>query len=405
LQLYARGERGADFPAPFSFEYEAAIHDTLESEGVPVPHVYALIDGAPRTLLMTRAPGVQGLAFAANDDARRALLEQYADLLSRVHHIDPQRFAARGLTMPSGSDIVISEVFRRAEASYLTVPRPDPAVEFLRRWVRRNAPPHREVRFTTYDANQFLHHEGRITALIDFELAHLGDPYMDLAALRLRDTMEPAGDLRPFFTRYEHASGQRIDYDRLRYFEVSYAAVTPMLQWPVLNAPDINTDYISHLTWHIDNVRYGLDVMAELLGIELSPIGLPQVRQSPAATAHQHLVASLRTPVATDYGGFRRRADYRLARHLARVDEVGAGFEADDVADVAALLQRPLRSIDEADAALMDFLTTAGPGETAALVQLFDRRFQRRHLLLGPPTSAVVRHPPLQALPDRPGLS
>jgi hypothetical protein len=85
---------------------------------------------------------------------------------------------------------------------------------------------------------------------------------------------------------------------------------------------------------------------------------------------------------------------------LARVDEIGASFEADDVADVAALLGRPLSSIDEADAALSVYLTAAGERETARLVQLFDRRFQRQHLLLGPPGSAIVRHPQLQSLPD-----
>lgn len=39
-----------------------------------------------------------------------------------------------------------------------------------------------------FDAGQFLHHEGRVEALMDVEFSCLGDPLADLGALRMRDT-------------------------------------------------------------------------------------------------------------------------------------------------------------------------------------------------------------------------
>ena len=79
IELYARGERGPDFPSPFDLEHEARVHDLLESSGVPVPHVYGLAEGPVRTLIMARVPGQQGLALARDDATRRALM------LSLIH--------------------------------------------------------------------------------------------------------------------------------------------------------------------------------------------------------------------------------------------------------------------------------------------------------------------------------
>jgi aminoglycoside phosphotransferase (APT) family kinase protein len=36
---------------------------------------------------------------------------------------------------------------------------------------------------------------GRVSAVIDLEMAIIGDPMADLASMRLRDTIEPTGDL------------------------------------------------------------------------------------------------------------------------------------------------------------------------------------------------------------------
>jgi len=77
VPLYARGERGPDFASPFDLEHEARVHDLLEANGVPVPHVYGLAEGPVRALIMDRVPGEQGLALARDDATRRALMTTY----------------------------------------------------------------------------------------------------------------------------------------------------------------------------------------------------------------------------------------------------------------------------------------------------------------------------------------
>jgi hypothetical protein len=104
--------------------------------------------------------------------------------------------------------------------------------------------------------------------------------------------------------------------------------------------------------------------------------------------------------VGDEFAGWRTRCDYRLARHLQRLDEIGEAVDAADVEDVATMLGRRVTDRAEADAALLDLIDGAGPEHDRALFDLCARRLQRWHLTLGPAGSLVVRHPPLQPLAD-----
>ncbi|MEO8695404.1 MAG: phosphotransferase [Acidimicrobiales bacterium] len=429
IELYARGERGPDFASPFDLEHEARVHHLLEVAGVPVPHVYGLADGPVRTLIMARVPGQQGLALARDDATRRALMTTYLGYLGRVHRIDAQRLREAGFRVPDNStDTAMSEVFRNVESKYLALGRRDPLIEFLRSWLWRHIPERTRPAFVTWDSAQFLQHDGELTALIDFELAHVGDAYMDLAAMRTRDSIEPLGDLRVTFAEYERLMGEPIDLEALHYFEISQLTVTLMLQFPVLIDPDPESDYVTHLTWYIDSARYALDVMAELLRVELDDVAVPVAAPSTYHTRLRHLVTSTRTLARSEpkkdltrYGivvdpniaerntasspadefiGWRARCAYRLARHLQRVDEIGATVDADNRADIAQLVQKGLADDAQADAALLDFIDAAASEHEIALLRLFAARLQRLHMTLGPADSLVVRHRRLQTLSD-----
>ena len=71
---------------------------------------------------------------------------------------------------------------------------PDPALVFSLRWLRDHIPdyggPPVFVQGDTGPGN-FMYLGGRVTAVVDWELAHLGDPMDDIAWLSLRATQEP----------------------------------------------------------------------------------------------------------------------------------------------------------------------------------------------------------------------
>lgn len=195
LALHVRGEREPRHAMPYWIADERRTHDLLETHGVPVPHVYGYC-ADPYAMVMDRLAGSVDLSFAADDDERRRINVEYLELVPRYLGIDLAEARAAGFDVPTTANAIALDLFRRFEAAHdERVTRRDPVSEFLRRWLHRNAPSRELACFLTYDSFQFMFDRGRITGLIDFELAHVGDPLTELAALRVRDTIKNLGDL------------------------------------------------------------------------------------------------------------------------------------------------------------------------------------------------------------------
>ena len=91
-----------------------------------------------------------------------------------------------------------------AERAYLAQKkRPDPFLEFALTWLARHEPgnPGREA-VIVWDAGQFHQRGGRITALLDLEFGHIGDPLADLAGLWVRNPFIPLGDVAALMLGY-----------------------------------------------------------------------------------------------------------------------------------------------------------------------------------------------------------
>jgi Phosphotransferase enzyme family len=401
MALHARGERELNFAIPWRIADEVATHDLLERAGLPVPHAYGLCE-EPYALVMDRLAGFVDVSFARSDEERFDLIEEYLELQAKIYGIDLADAAAAGFDCPTDARGIALGAFMRFEQAYdALVSVPDPVTEFLRRWLHRNYPPDRaRARFITYDAFQFMFAGGRITGLLDFELSHVGDPMMDLAALRIRDTIKNFDDLPAIAARYAEVTGEVVDHDVVDYHTVMYNAITVLSASPPLAAPVDTTDLMSHMAWYVNSARWAFEVMADILGIELASVDPPAARPSRHRAAFQHLANGTRRPVGRDEADYQRATLHRVARHVLRIDEVGREIEEADVDDLGALLGLRPRP-EKADEDLLGFIAEAGPEQDEALVRLLDRRVQRQHLLMAPEGSLMLRHPRLRSL--RPG--
>jgi hypothetical protein len=408
VALHARGEREARIAMPYRIADEVAVHDLLETHGVPVPHAYGLCDD-PYALVMDRLPGNVDLSFAADDGERERLLDEYLEILTRIYSIPLAAAADAGFAIPLDSAATgLGGFWRPMEGVYdgsmVDVPA-DPIAVFLRRWLRDNAPDGRRehARFTTYDSFQFMFEHGRITGLLDFEHAHVGDPMMDLAALRVRDTIKNIGDLAATAARYEAITGITVDHDVVEYHTVLYNCHSVLSVGPPLADPLPGTDWLSYLAWYVNGARWAFECIAEIRGFHLDPVSIPEPRPSRHAPALRYLVAGLRDATSPASGGGYELAGLgRIANHLKRVDEVGAALDTADLSDLARVLgHRPDPA--DADAELLDLVERAGPEREEELVRLLDARAQRLHLSMASPKSLMLRHPRLRSLrPDRP---
>ncbi len=401
LPLHARGDREPRIAMPNRIADEVAVHDLLEAHGLPVPHAYGLC-AAPYALVMDRLSGLVDLAGATDDAERDRVLEEYLELLARIYAIPLDAAAAAGFSVPTDSATTELAFLRRMEDLYDagTEGHPaDPVEVFLRRWLRDNVPQGRlpAARFITYDSFQFMFDGGRITGLLDFEHAHVGDPMMDLAALRIRDTLKSLGDLAALTARYEAVTGIVVDHDVVEYQTVLYNALSVVSVGPPLADPVPGTDWISYLAWYVNGARWSFESIAEIRGYTLDAMTIPAARPTRHAPALRYLVAGMRAAAA------RHRDDYeltglgRLTSHLKRVDEIGAQFDADELAELANLLGHRPDPVD-ADAELVAYIEQAGPDDEEALVRLLDARVQRQHLTMASPTSLMLRHPVLRSL-------
>ena len=261
---------------PYRIADEVATHDLLEAHGVPVPHAYGLCDD-PYALVMDRLPGNVDLSVA-DDAERERLLDDYLEILARIYDIPLSAAADAGFALPADSAATaLGGFWRRMEALYEPAMEKlpaDPVAVFLRRWMRDNVPQDRltAARFITYDSFQFMFEDGRITGLLDFEHAHVGDPMMDLAALRVRDTIKNIGELSETAARYEAITGIAIDHDVVEYHTVLYNALSVLSTGPPLADPLRGTDWLSYLAWYVNGARWAFETIAEIRGYELDPV-------------------------------------------------------------------------------------------------------------------------------------
>lgn len=178
--------------APYSAEPEFAALAAVQGSSVaaPRPHYWSDDDtilGGP-FLIVDKAKGSTPIPWGhddgLSDSARATIGAQFADALGALHAIDwrgsPLARFGDGLTK---ENVALREV-ERWEAGYRRwALRPHPMLHKLIGWLRANPPvaPRLSIIHGDYRLGNFLEVDGRITAILDWELVHLGDPHEDIA--------------------------------------------------------------------------------------------------------------------------------------------------------------------------------------------------------------------------------
>jgi aminoglycoside phosphotransferase (APT) family kinase protein len=160
------------------------------------------------------------LRDAEYESARPLLTAQCGRALAAVHSIDRQRV----------SDLDPTDQFERFRELLDAMGEPHPAFELGFRWLERNRPPHRAdtvIHGDFRNGNLVVGPDG-LRAVLDWELAHLGDPLEDLGWLCVRAWRFGAaprvggfGDVDELVAAYESAPGSpgTVDRDALAWWE------------------------------------------------------------------------------------------------------------------------------------------------------------------------------------------
>jgi len=174
---------------------EAALLRLAASAGAPVPQVLAATDSLPGigqpALVTARVDGLsiprQILRSLTDSAAGDQLAAACGEALARIHAIDTR-------TLPAELDRLspidpYNDYSDRLEETLDELPVPYPAIRLGINWLRRNPPPPAEsptLVHGDFRNGNILVSEGRLEAVLDWELSHVGDPMEDLAYLCMR---------------------------------------------------------------------------------------------------------------------------------------------------------------------------------------------------------------------------
>jgi aminoglycoside phosphotransferase (APT) family kinase protein len=402
LELCVRGDR-LDMPLIFPLDHEMRLQATMHDHGIPAAKVYGLIE-KPLAYVMDRVGGQPDFA-KSTDEQRRAVVDDYLHVLARLHALDIGPFVENGVMRAARPEESGTFGMSRYERVYRSVKKhPDPFTEFCLGWLHRN-PPDSKGRESAivWDSGQFHHDNERILAVLDVEIGHIGDPMMDLAAWRMRDTIMGYGNFAELYDRYSEITGEPVDLDAIQRHHFAFTLTNQLPLGAALREPPPGSDLMTNLQWCCETNLFATEALAEILDIELPTVEMPEARRSRATPAFDQLVRGLRTlETADEFVRYQLRTMFRLARHAHRVDEIGDAVSEADLDDLHQLLGHRPEDWFEGEAELERFvLADAGVGRyDDVLLPLLHKRNLRAQMLLGPAGSAMARHLRIQTFRD-----
>lgn len=206
---------------------EVAVLRASHAGGVPVPEVIAASSDVSELgaayMVLSHVEGETIARKILRDDtfadARPKLAGDCAVALARLHSIDPA-------SLPQ---LPTTDQVQQYRTTLDTLGYPHPAFELAFRWLEANRPPTGPVAIVHGDfrlGNLMVGPEG-LRAVLDWELAHIGDPLEDLGWLCVKawrfGSSKPVagvGEYEDLIGAYSAARGVDVDPEVVRWWEV-----------------------------------------------------------------------------------------------------------------------------------------------------------------------------------------
>jgi aminoglycoside phosphotransferase (APT) family kinase protein len=223
---------------------EFAILRALEACSLPTPKVKWLDAtgewlGRP-SLIMHRESGESDYYILNGDrplETRLAVAESLCDLLAAVHLVDWRTLGLGEVLSDPGERASTFELDRLVETLHDDQLESYPELEFAIVWFREHAPRSQATVLVHSDfkAGNVLLDGTDVVALLDWELAHLGDPLEDLGwvtqPLREREHLIPGSwEREQLIERYREATGFEVGDGDLRWWNAFSTFKTAVMQ-------------------------------------------------------------------------------------------------------------------------------------------------------------------------------
>jgi aminoglycoside phosphotransferase (APT) family kinase protein len=398
---------------PWTLHREATVYLALQDGPVPVPRVLG-VHPVHQAMVSERVQGGNWFSRITDPVEQEATARDFMTKLAALHSLD-----AAALDLPafpavtSVGEAVVAELDEWEQLLAARGGTPDPALAFSLRWLRSHIPdydgPPVLVQGDTGPGN-FMYAGGEVTAVVDWELAHLGDPMDDIAWLSLRATQEPFPGFPTRLREYEALSGNPIDEARVGYYRVMAETKLQVMSHRGLTSGEDESDKDggggndvgNGFIYQVLHRRLWLEALASANGLELAPAETPQARgPRDSDFMYDAVLSQLRdviVPRTTDpLAQARGKGVARIVKYLARVDTYGPFYEQCELRDLATLLGRRPDSVPRGRADAATAVAAGTVSEQDYILTLW-RRIARETELARPSMGVLAdRHwPPLR---------
>jgi len=395
----------ADTGDPWTVRREAAIYEALNGSGLPVAAFVGLHPTA-QALLLTCLPGEARFSKMREEADRVAVARDFIRHLAALHRLDPR---ALGL-IEVDSSVTLPDLVREqlAEFDAIIAARGgavDPVLQLALDWLRANVPattgPIVVVQGDTGPGN-FMYEDGKVTAIVDWELAHLGDPMDDVAWVQLRSLQDPFGDLDALFAEYATESGNTLDPDRIRYYRV-LAEAKIMVMGHGVSVRDRSDgeggggDPGARLIFGQLHRRLCAEALADVMGVQLAATAaLPDTPATDDDALFDIVLRQMRdviTPSITDSLPQQRiKGLARALKYLAESSRHRAFVDAAELAEINAALGAAHPDAATARAALATAVATHTIDPAVALRTVYQQILRQNELLRSASGVLAERH-------------
>ncbi|MGH3556057.1 MAG: phosphotransferase family protein [Mycobacterium sp.] len=403
--LFLRFDRSdpAQTGDPFTLGREARFYAALRDTDVPVPRLVAS-HPTLQAVLCGRVEGDTWFSRLKDESVRLAIAREFMSKLAALHRVDPARVDIDEPRRPLRA--CVEADIARWEALYrFGDPPKDLTVEFGLAWLKANIPDVDIdpviVQGDTGPGN-FLYAHGHITAVLDWELAHFGDPMADLGWLALRAVQEPFTCFADRIADYEMFSGIAVDLGRVRYYRLFAEFKVVILGFRRTVAAELHGEIGNALIYEVLHNTLFADALAEQYGLG----GLTRGELDSAPTERQQLydvvLAQLKDIIVPgiddSFVALRGKGLARIVKYLREADRHGALVERRELDALEKVLHRRPSTVSEGRCELADTISAESLSDTDVVTYLWTRA-QLQHELMRP-AMGVLAERRFDPLPD-----
>lgn len=363
LEGFLRIDRNPRASDHISLRREADICRALRPLGIPVPALLGWNEEY-HVGLFSRERGSADIDTLDDAQRQRRVMEDFIDIIARIHLLEPGQLGLAGKLGEkpvTATECALDDVDRQLQQfDWFLSQYTDPLISYAVQWLRRHAPQDVEriclVQGDTGPVN-FMFEDDRVTAIVDWEWGHWGDPMEDLGNICVREFWNPSGGLKGLFRRYEQVSG--IPYDR---FTAMYYRVQQNVRGMIpIHVACEHMPAGQSLAWYLCYRYIGdrstCEALAEAMDITIEKPEFPAAE--PASTMANAIAGYLRDDIGPALNGAfarSRAGDVAiLTECMERVHRYGSVLRETECEEISRILGSPLEDYPQA----MDALNTA----------------------------------------------